>query len=178
MSTDILKKNKFLIFIVILPFICFFTRKISKPLYSNPLIELNDKSFFGKVQLKCSSEDELIDLRENNNTRLFIKATYDSIILYFTFSKYKYYDDYKKSFTINLKVNNSTIINNNNSIFYSDYFTNSPKLVTLLIMPSYTSPILSCINSAFFKSSASLSAFCAIFSLSDESDAAFTASSF
>ena len=131
MSTDILKKNKFLIFIVILPFICFFTRKISKPLYSNPLIELNDKSFFGKVQLKYSSEDELIDLRENNNTRLFIKATYDSIILYFTFSKYKYYDDYKKSFTINIKVNNSTIINNNNSIFYSDFFTNSPKLVKI-----------------------------------------------
>ena len=132
MSTDILKKHIFLIFIIILPILCFITRKISKPLYSNPLQVLNDKSFFGKVELKYSSEEELINMRENNNTRLFIKATHDSIFLYFTFSKYKYYDDYSKSFMINLKINKSSLTyNDNNSILYSDYFEINSKIIKI-----------------------------------------------
>jgi len=42
------------------------------------------------------------------------------------------------------------------------------ELVNPEIIPSYSFPILFCINSAFFISSASRSTFCAIFSLSEE----------
>lgn len=131
MSTNIFKKYKFLIFIFILPILCFISRKLSRPLYLNPLNDLNDKSFFGKIKLNNSSNDEIINLKNNNNTRLFIKTTYDSIILYFTFSKYKSYDDYNLSFTINLKVNKSCSTIDNNSIIYSEYYTNNSKMIQI-----------------------------------------------
>ena len=129
MSNGILRKYKLLIVIFILPILCFITRKISKPLYLNLLKGLNDKSFFG--QSKLSSEEEIINLRDYNKTRLFIKTTYDSINLYFTFSKYKYYEDYNKSFSINLKVNKSCLTIDNNSIVYSEYYTNDSKIIQI-----------------------------------------------
>ena len=50
-----------------------------------------------------------------------------------------------------------------------------PKEVTEDTIPWYTSPILFCINSAFFISTLSLSTFCAIFSLSEDLSATISA---
>ena len=62
---------------------------------------------------------------------------------------------------------------NPSTVFSSS--TNIPNDVTLEIIPLYSSPILFCIYSAFFTSSASLSTFCAIFSHSDDCSAYFSA---
>ena len=94
MFVDKLRNNKILVVIIILPIICFITRKISYPLYSIPLIELNDKSFFGESELYLKNntiEDEISNMKYNNKTRVFIQTKFNKIILYFTFSKYKYY---------------------------------------------------------------------------------------
>lgn len=134
MLIDSIKKYKFYIFIFILPILCFITRKFSKPLYTNPLRELNNKSFFGSMNFKIRNilkEEEINKLKDNNNTRLFIKTKDDGADLYFTFSKYKYYDDYNFSFTINLNFNNSTLITNNNaSLIYSEDYLNNSKIIS------------------------------------------------
>ena len=52
MLIDKIKQYKYYIFIFILPFLCFITRKFSKPLYENPLQELSNKSFYGKMIFK------------------------------------------------------------------------------------------------------------------------------
>ena len=130
MLIDKIKQYKFYIFIFILPFLCFITRKFSKPLYENPLQELNNKSFFGNMNLKNRNilkVEEINKLKDNNNTRLFIKTKDNGAVLYFTFSKYKYYEDYNFSFTINLNLNNSELIANNNSLIYSEACLNYSK---------------------------------------------------
>ena len=116
---EILKDYIVLEIIIILPIICYITRKISKPLYSNPLIELNDISFFGVADFINSNE---IFKSDHNNTRLFIETKNDKIILYFTLSNHKYYEDCGFSFDITLDVNESSLLfNNNNSInFFAD----------------------------------------------------------
>ena len=92
---EILREYIYLEIIIILPIICSITRKISKPLYSNPLIELNDNSFFGTANFifKNDSKENEIIKNDYNNTRLFIETKNDKIILYFTFSTHKYYED-------------------------------------------------------------------------------------
>ena len=132
MLIDKIKQYKYYIFIFILPFLCFITRKFSKPLYENPLQELNSKSFFGNMKFKNRNilkVEEINKLKTNNNTRLFIKANDDGAVLYFTFSKYKYYDDYNFSFTIDLNLNNSELITNNYSLIYSEDYLNNSKIV-------------------------------------------------
>ena len=52
-------------------------------------------------------------------------------ILKITFSKYKYYEDYNKSFSVNLKVNKSCLTIDNNSIAYSEYYTNDSKIIKI-----------------------------------------------
>ena len=122
------KNYRNIIFIIILPILCFITRKISYPFYSSPFFELNDNSFFGNVELKIKNnplEEWTYKLEYYNNTRLFFEAKYNKIILYFTFSDNKYYDDYYLSFVINLNINESLLNISNNSIFYSEDFNNT-----------------------------------------------------
>jgi len=134
MFVDKLRNNKILIIIIILPIICFITRKISYPLYSIPLIELNDKSFFGESELYLKNntiEDEISNMKYNNKTRVFIQTKFNKIILYFTFSKYKYYEDFNSSFDISFKLNESNIINDNTSINYSENFINDSNIISI-----------------------------------------------
>ena len=117
------KNYRNIIFIIILPILCFITRKISYPFYSSPFFELNDNSFFGNVELKIKNnplEEWTYKLENYNSTRLFFEAKYNKIILYFTFSDNKYYDDYYLSFVINLNINGTLLNIGNNSIFYSE----------------------------------------------------------
>ena len=125
---EILKQYIFIIIIIILPILCFITRKISHPLYSIPFYELNDNSFFGFSELKLKNnplEEWTYKLEYYNNTRLFIETKYNKIILYYTLSDNNYYDDYYLSFKIILNINNSLLNIDNNSIFYSEYFNNN-----------------------------------------------------
>ena len=132
---EILKNNIFLVFIIILPILCFITRKISQPLYSIPFFELNDNSFFGigKVNIKSNPSEQWIYNIEDiyNNTRLFIETKYNKIILCFTFSKDKYYDDYDLSFYVTLNINETFLTMDNNSIIYSEYFHNNSNLIKI-----------------------------------------------
>ena len=52
---EILKKYLFLIFIIILPILCFITRKISPSLYSFRSFEFSDNSFFGITELNIKN---------------------------------------------------------------------------------------------------------------------------
>ena len=132
---EILKNNIFLVFIIILPILCFITRKISQPLYSIPFFELNDNSFFGigKVNIKSNPSEQWIYNIEDiyNNTRLFIETKYNKIILYFTFSQSKYYDDYDFSFYVTLIINDSFLTRDNDYIFYSEDFYNNSNLIKI-----------------------------------------------
>ena len=125
----------FLIFIIILPILCFITRKTSHPLYSIPLFELNDNSYLGtgKVNLKTNPTKQWIYKFEEiyNNTRLFIETKYNKIILYFTFSQNKYYDDYDFSFYVTLIINDSFLTRDNDYIFYSEDFYNNSNLIKI-----------------------------------------------
>lgn len=128
---EILREYIYLEIIIILPIICSITRKISKPLYSNPLIELNDNSFFGTANFiftNDSKENEIIK-NDYNNTRLFIETKNDKIILYFTFSTHKYYEDRDFTFDITLDMNNSSLIINNNSIIFYENLENNLNIV-------------------------------------------------
>ena len=129
---EILKDYIVLEIIIILPNICYITRKIYKPLYSNPLIELNDISFFGVADFINSNE---IFKSDHNNTRLFIETKNDKIILYFTFSRHKYYEDCGFSFDITLDVNkinkSSLLFNDNNSINFYANLKNDSNIVKI-----------------------------------------------
>ena len=134
---EILREYIYLEIIIILPIICSITRKISKPLYSNPLIELNDNSFFGTANFiftNDSKENEIIK-NDYNNTRLFIETKNDKIILYFKFSNYKYYEDCGFSFDITLdlnKINKSSLLfNDNNSINFYANLKNDSNIVKI-----------------------------------------------
>ena len=130
-----IKENKFIIFIILLPFFCFISRKLSKPLYLNPFKDLKDNSFFGKASLHLKNNStikEIVNISEYNNVRLFIETKYNKIILYFTFSNYYYYDIFNISFAITLNLNKSQLhTDNNSSIWYLDKFENNSNIIKI-----------------------------------------------
>ena len=131
---DILRENIMVVFIILLHILCFITRRFSKPFYSFPLKELDSNSFFGNTELFIKNnytKEKIYNIEENNNTRLFIKDKYDKTIFYFTFSKYKYYEDYNSSFDFTLHINKSNLMNDDYSIYYLEYFENKSNIIYL-----------------------------------------------
>ena len=131
---EIIREHILLISLIILPFYCFISRKLYKPLFSYPFIEINDNSFFGVSGLrlrKNESKEKIFNIKDYNNTRLFVESHYNKIILYFTLSKHIYYDDYNSSFYISLNINDSLLINNQYSIYYSDSFENNSNIIKI-----------------------------------------------
>ena len=131
---EFLKKYKIILFTIILPILCFISRKIYKPSYSIPLIELNENSYFGNAEIKLRNNTtlkELLNIYEYNLTRMFIRTKYNKIILYFTLSKYIYYDDYNISFDINLNLNKPDLIIDNSSISFQTNFVNNSNIIKI-----------------------------------------------
>ena len=130
----LIRKNILWIFIIILPIFCFITRKLSKPIYSNPFIELNGNSFFGSENFifkNDSTKKETFGIKNYKNIRLFVETKYNTIILYFTLSQHIYYDDYDLSFSIIINISKSSLILNNYSIFYIENFQNNSNVVKI-----------------------------------------------
>ena len=134
MIIEKIKKFRLSLFILLLPLICFITRKISKPLYPYPITKLNSNSFFGNSELNITNNTlnkEVLNIKYINDTRLFIQTKYNKINLFFTFSKYIYYEDFNISININLDINESALINNNNSLSYEENFSNNSNIISI-----------------------------------------------
>ena len=107
--------------VIILPILFYIIRIISPPLYQIPFLELNDNYFSGtcKININNNPSEEWINKFEDfNHIRLFIEVKYNKLILYYTFSNSKYYDNYNILFDIILKNKESFFTIDNNSIAY------------------------------------------------------------
>ena len=72
----LIRKNILWIFIIILPLFCFITRKLSKPIYSNPFIELNGNSFFGSENFifkNDSTKKETFGIKNYNKYKIICR---------------------------------------------------------------------------------------------------------
>lgn len=117
-----------ILFILILPILCFITRRLSPPLYSNNLREFNEKSFyapFNKIIIKNNSKNNELNIQDYNNTRIFFETQNNKIILDLTFSKENYYEEKRIHSSIILNINKSSNITFiNNSFHYEENFEN------------------------------------------------------
>ena len=145
----LLKKYIFLIFIIILPFLCFITRKISPSLNSLPSFEFIDNSFFGITEVKIKNnplEEWIYKFKDYNKTRLSIETKFDKIRFYYTFSNHKYYYNNQISFFIILKLNESLLTLENNSIIYT---ANFKKYINVIKIKKITDNIIDDIKDLF-----------------------------
>ena len=122
MKLEIFIKYKIIIIILIFPILCYITRKISPSLKSNKFKDFNNKSFFGKTEfiLKNNSMKNELQIQKYNYIRIYTEANYNSLKLYFKINNDKYYDSERIEFELLLYGNESSIINNNNIIYYKE----------------------------------------------------------
>ena len=128
MKIEYLKNFRLIITLFIIPIISNIMRKLSPSFYSNTFKDINDKSYFSSTFnfiLKNKSMENILNIQDYNNTRIYFETKYNTIKLYLTLSKDNLYDEKRIQFSIYLNINNlSNITYNNNSFSFSENFEN------------------------------------------------------
>ena len=128
MKLETLKNFRLIITLFIIPIISNIIRKVSPSFYSNKFKEFNDKSYFSsnfKFILKNQSKENVLNIQDYNNTRIYFETKNNKIKLYLTLSKDNLYDEKRIQFSIDLNINNLTNITYiNNSLSLSENYEN------------------------------------------------------